>query len=62
MLAASYRISVVQNMLSLYLFTGNVEKAHADMLKLGRMFFVPENIKLSAAVSLIKKPRYKLIT
>ncbi len=52
---------VVQVLLNEYIFAANVEKAHADMLKLGRVFFIPENVKLSAAVSLIKKPRYSKI-
>ena len=39
------------------LIIGNPDRAHADMLKLARNFFIAEHVTLEKASSLIKKPR-----
>ena len=50
------------------LYTDNVEeaksallaapaRAHADYLKIARIFFMPETVGIEEAVSLVKKPR-----
>jgi hypothetical protein len=33
------------------------EKAHADMAKLSRVFFMPEHVSLKTASGIVKKPR-----
>jgi hypothetical protein len=38
--------------------TRNVTRAHADIQKLARVFFMPEVVDLDEALSIIKKPRY----
>lgn len=35
----------------------NPDRAHADMNKIARCFFIPEHISLAAAVAMVKKPR-----
>jgi hypothetical protein len=35
----------------------NVNRAHADIQKLNRTFFMPEVVDLEDAISLVKKPR-----
>jgi hypothetical protein len=36
----------------------NLQRAHADIQKLVRVFFMPETIDLDEALALVKKPRY----
>ena len=38
--------------------TSNPAKAHADLQKMAKVFFMPETANLEEAVSLIKKPRF----
>jgi hypothetical protein len=35
----------------------NVAKAHADLQKVARCFYMPETIRLEDALNLVKKPR-----
>ena len=37
--------------------SANSARAHADMSKLARCFFMPETVSVSEATSLVKKPR-----
>ncbi len=37
--------------------TSDPAKAHYDIGKINRMFFMPEHVALEAAVSVVKKPR-----
>ena len=39
---------------------GDPGKAHYDMNKLAKVFFIPEHVSLAAATALLKKPRYVL--
>jgi hypothetical protein len=36
---------------------GNVTRAHADIQKLSRVFFMPEVVDLDEAIAIVKKPR-----
>jgi hypothetical protein len=36
---------------------GNVMRAHADIQKLSRVFFMPEVVDLEEAIAIVKKPR-----
>jgi len=38
--------------------TNNPAKAHADVMKINKIFFVPEEINITDAAAIIKKPRY----
>jgi hypothetical protein len=35
-----------------------LDKAHSDMRKMARIFFVPEYVSVTAAMGIVKKPRY----
>ena len=38
-------------------FLDNPEKGHADINRISKIFFMPENVSLSDASALVKKPR-----
>ena len=38
--------------------TANVARAHADIVKMAKVFCIPEGITMKEAVDVIKKPRY----
>ena len=40
-----------------FAYSGNPDRAHADMAKLARAFFIPEHVDLAAAMAIVKKPR-----
>jgi len=43
-------------------FMADQIKGHADILKMERIFFMPEVIGLEEALALVKKPRYSCFT
>ena len=38
-------------------FLDDPEKGHADINRISKIFFMPENVSLSDASALVKKPR-----
>jgi hypothetical protein len=40
-----------------FVYAGNPDRAHADMAKLARAFFIAEHVDLATAMAIVKKPR-----